>query len=138
MGKIDLFVMQRAYTPDDAQLRFAQDFSRATEPTMMEDPGIVSGVWEKHVTIKYRVWDKNSLVLAEIFATPAGQRHGGKGLRFLCGLADKHKLSIKLNARPIGYEAQSRLRDECELLGWYKQHGFTRTDSGTLMIRIPA
>jgi len=83
-----------------------------------------SRFWCKCVNISiapHRTW----ITLCRIEAINAGNGDGGRALKWLCWLADKHGVRISGMADPFG----SRFLELEKLLDWYVRHGFDVTVS---------
>lgn len=137
MDPVKKMVNDQEWAWTAAQMGFAEDFLRATERTMMYEPGVLSGVFDKHVTLECKPRGQEGVVLSSIQAIPVFQGHGGRAMRFLCGLADRHKIVLKLHVQPFGHDIGSPLYHEHSLSRWYMRRGFVTVGAGYYMARQP-
>lgn len=115
---------------------FLEDFfsgtERATYPKELQrTPGSIAG--KLGVTILVVDVNSDDVHLVRI-RTPkqfVGGGFGGKALRFLCGLADRHGLSICLCPLP---NAHAKMDKEA-LVAWYHRRGFRQGNK--FMVRVP-
>lgn len=116
---------------------FLEDFidgsNRSNYPKeLARTPGSIAGkVYGTQIVIDVCIDDVH-LVRLRVAKSDTGQGYGGKALRWLCKLADKHNLAIAL--QPIANHHKAL--DDTTLLLWYKRHGFKLTRS-VWMVRKP-
>jgi hypothetical protein len=72
-----------------------------------------------------RVW------LKEIRAIEFGKGHGTAALRFVLALADKHEVTVQLQAHRIMTIDRKFGLSTAQLKRWYARHGFRRSGSGS-------
>jgi len=76
-------------------------------------------VWQNKAIIEARPFG-GEIHLSFIRSVEQNKGWGTEGLKFLIGLADKHGVSIDLDASPVGEKVLSK----SQLIAWYKRHGF--------------
>lgn len=66
------------------------------------------------------------------------QGEGSKALKWLCGLADKHGITLRLDIQPIKNAGtrEGKSLTKAELRTWYESNGFKR-ESGDHFVRQP-
>ena len=80
-------------------------------------------IWNERVSIiiaPHRTW----VTLCRIQALDAGHGDGSAAMKWLCALADKHRVRMSGVAEPFG----SRFLELPALIVWYNKFGFTVTN----------
>lgn len=76
----------------------------------------------------------NEATIHRIWSLESRRGHGSAMLRWVCEIADRHGIVLKLRALPFGKEPYSMSR--AQLLDWYERHGFE--EKRQKLVRMPA
>lgn len=89
-----------------------------------------------NATLKYSVGTDNKTMTLDVIEVPPnarGQKEASKALDALLAQADANKLTVYLDAKPIGKGGM----DEAQLRTFYAKRGFTKQAGGTGVVRSP-
>ena len=112
---------------------FLHEFDSKTKPNpFMPD----MGVWENSIGFELSKFD-DAIHISSI--TSFDRKNAGnasRGLKWLCELADKHKVKLELFAVPMknAGDREGKSLTASQLIAWYKRNGFVR-DGDDYMIR---
>jgi hypothetical protein len=108
---------------------FIADVRDATHPV-----GTVMYIWQRRAVLEIHPADAEDRVhLALIMALHKGRGDGGRALRWICALADRHQVTLVGHIERGGDTGLSTR----ELRRWYKRHGF-HCDRQLRLTRRPA
>ncbi len=140
--------------------RFLDDYHAGTKP-FSHNVGFTPATPDAEREKKIRVWGEKvgmRVGVPQDFAEDGWQSHpdrivlneievprterkrglGTQGLIWLTNLADKHRVSLALQARPFSNKfGMAKGPDKAQLISWYKKHGFLEVDDNGVMTREP-
>lgn len=110
---------------------FMKEYKAATTPEF----GM--RVWHDLVGFKLSEWNGHIQLDHVISLAKKGTGNASAALKWLCDLADKHKVTIELEVEPIKKAgAEGKPLTKAQLKQWYKKNGFKPT-GGDYMVREP-
>jgi hypothetical protein len=117
MIKVKLTSRKSQVTEASPASLLMQDLVRLTDA----HPVLDMRVWRDRVWLEVGIQAPDCVKLHGIYAMYRRQGHGGDALHWLCCLADRHGVAVKLDAAPFTKADMNKI----ELRRWYRLFGFT-------------
>lgn len=130
--KIQLKIGAAPKPANDPRRAMLKEFGSVTEPNPInprERVVVVNGQWVG--VVELGLWS-NVMTLSLIRSFEGKQGAGTAMLKLVTELADRHGVTLMLDAVPVGKGGPSAAK----LKAWYRKHGFVGTSAGS-MVRQP-
>ena len=88
-------------------------------------------VIDDSVTVEIGVFDKR-LWFSSIYSIDRSQGNAGKVMQKIVDIADKHGVTIALEAKPFGGKSGSPILTKSQLVSFYKKYGFKPSEFGEM------
>ena len=116
MIRVKLTTRRSQVTETSPASLFMQDLDRLTDA----HPVLDMRVWRDRVWLETRIQAPDCIKLDGIYAMEKRKGHGGGALNWLCCLADRHGVTVELDAAPFTKTDMNKV----QLRRWYRLFGF--------------